>query len=79
MRHTDKLGFYDSRNENEEDGITRVPQLVFLFISQMEYYEPFDTLYLTVEIWIHLVSTDPYSKNNPITQYITIMYSRWCR
>ena len=50
MRHTDELGFYDSRNEHE-DGITRMPQLVFLFISQMEYYEPFDTLYLIVEIW----------------------------
>jgi hypothetical protein len=50
VRHTDELGFYDSRNE-DEDGITRMPQLVFLFISQMEYYEPFDTLYLTVEIW----------------------------
>jgi len=50
----------------------------------MEYHEPFDTLYLIVEIWsksydLHPVSMDPNSKKNPIIQYITIMYSRWWR
>jgi len=43
VRHTDELGFDDSRNE-DEDRITRVPQSVFCLISQMEYHAPFEYL-----------------------------------